>query len=61
MLCDEDSISLQSTSVSQRFSEGPAYLYNYIYLLLSSLFFSNKGCPKISVTLNQDDLQPSIM
>ena len=44
---------------SQRLSEGPACLYNYIYLLLS-LFCSNTSCSKISVTLNQDDLQPSI-
>ena len=45
---------------SQRLSEGPACLYNYICLLLSSFFFSNTSCSKISVTLNQDDLQPSI-
>ena len=35
---------------SQRLSESPAYLYNYIYLLLSSFFFS----------LDQDYLRPSI-
>ena len=45
---------------SQRLPEGPACLYNYIYLLLSSFFFSNTSCSKISVTFNQDDLQPSI-
>ena len=42
---------------SQRLSEGPTCLYNYIYLLLSSFFFSNTSCSKISVTLNQDNLQ----
>ena len=39
---------------SQRLSGGPAYLYNYIYLLLSSFFFTNTSFSKISVTLDQD-------
>ena len=46
---------------SQRLSESPAYLYNYIYLLLSSFFFfTNTSFSKISVTLDQDYLRPSI-
>ena len=45
---------------SQSLSECPTYLYNYIYLLQSSFFFSNTSCSKISVTLNRDYLRPSI-
>ena len=45
---------------SQRLSESPAYLYNYIYLLLSSFFFTHTSFSKISVTLDQDYLRPSI-
>ena len=44
---------------SQRLSGGPAYLYNYIYLLLSSFFSTNTSFSKISVTLDQD-YRPSI-
>ena len=45
---------------SQRLSEGPACLYNYICLLHVHFFFSNTSCSKISVTLDQDDLPASI-
>ena len=46
---------------SQRLSGGPAYLYNNIYLLLSSFFFfTNTSFSKISVTLNQVYLRPCI-
>ena len=45
---------------SQRLSGGPAYLYNYIYLLLSSYFFTNTSFSKISVTLDQEYLWPCI-
>ena len=45
---------------SQRLSGGPAYLYNYIYLLLFSSFFTNASFSKISVTLDQDYLRPCI-
>ena len=44
----------------QRLSEGPAYLYNYLYLLLSSFVLTNTSFAKISVTLDQDYLRPSI-
>ena len=58
-----DNISLQSTSLPPKGFQRVLLvsILNYIYLLLSSFFFSNTSCSKISVTLNQDDLQPSIM
>ena len=45
---------------SQRLSGGPANLYNYTYLLLSSFFLTNTSFLKISVTLDQDYLRPCI-
>ena len=50
-----DNISLQSTSLPPKGFQRVLLvsILNYIYLLLSSFFFSNTSCSKISVTLNQ--------
>ena len=56
-----DNISLQSTSLPPKGFQ--KVLLISITICVSSyliFFFSNASCMKISVTLNQDDLQPSI-
>ena len=55
-----DNISLQSTSLPPKGFQRVLLVSITIFISSYLHFFSNTSCSKISVTLNQDDLQPSI-
>ena len=55
-----DNISLQSTSLPPKGFQRVLLVSIPIFISYYLLFFSNTSCSKISVTLNQDDLQPRI-
>ena len=55
-----DNISLQSTSLPPKGFQRVLLVSIPIFISHYLLFFSKTSCSKISVTLNQDDLQPSI-